>query len=252
MNYSNINKHNSNSQIQSNGLIHTCNCRSFSDGSSSGKNTVSCNCKNKKVSKRKVGPNEETHKHKGGPEVSSQTLNAISVSNKLRKQISKYSSSVRECAKPIETSIGVSMMGFRGLSTCKNKLCPCCLRNQENKHKKEIKEIIDKALLEELKVIFLTLTHQHRNNEKYDELREEVAKCLKSLFKDSKYRKLRKKYDVKGMIKKMEATFHSRNGFHNHVHLLLILDSEEDTKELTDAFYEIWERHHFKKFGKKL
>lgn len=197
-----------------------------------------------------IGPEEKTQKHKIGP--SQKKIAHIKEGYSLKKSISNFSSKVKQCGKPIDISVGVTQLGFTNLSTCKDKLCPHCLQISEEKHKKKIREIIEKSFLEGFKIMFLTFTHKHNKKEKYENLRDEIVKCFTAITRSSKYKKLEEKYDIKAYIKKLETTFQLTNGFHNHIHLLLIFNSDEDTTKLIDAFYEMWENQHSKKFGKKL
>ena len=144
----------------------------------------------------------------------------------LHKSISKYVPGVAQCQKPINSNrIGVSKVGFTNLSTCKNKLCPHCLIIKEEKEKKRVKEYVDKSFMSGFKLLFITFTTHHNKHEKYENLFNLITQCYSYMLKNDKYKRLCKKYNVKGFIKKIETSVSLENGWHPHIHLLLILDN---------------------------
>ncbi len=172
--------------------------------------------------------------------------------DKLRKEISKYSDRVNTCQTPLMSKVGVTRNGFTNLSTCKSKACPHCTMRKEEKEMKKIKEIIEQSLLSGYKILFITFTGKHDRFESYEELRDELIKAYERMQNSSKCEKLKKEYGLFGYVKKVEETFQITNGWHNHLHVLFILDTKKDTDNFVDKMFEMWSNQYSKNYGKTL
>lgn len=87
---------------------------------------------------------------------------------------------------------------------------------------------------------FLTLTVRHRNDEKLKDVLKKVLKSFREIEQSRKFRDTKKEFNYFGCIRTIEVK-HGGNGWHPHLHLLLIAEcSPEEMKIFSDFFIAEW------------
>lgn len=150
---------------------------------------------------------------------------------------------VSRCLKRPTSSSGVEIRyngehaRFHGVQTCKSAwTCPICARRIMAARKDEIERIITIAYKRSLSALFFTVTLSHHINSKLSELIEALVSAWRSVFSGDRTGARRVFTRVMEQIKTLEIRF-GRNGFHPHLHVLLLVD-ESGLSELEAAQFE--------------
>ncbi len=205
--------------------------------------------KNAKQMEIRYAKQEDTRKEIGLPQ---KKIDHHKEAYAIRKEIIPYSEKVRSCQTPLLSKVGVTRNGYTSLTTCKSKVCPHCLMRKEEDNRKKVQSVIEQSLLSGYTVMFFTFTGKHNRFESYEQLRKELIKSFTKILSNSKYKKLKEEYDVIGFIKKVEETFQITNGWHNHLHVLFILDSDKNADDFINQMFKMWSNQYLKNYGKKL
>lgn len=87
---------------------------------------------------------------------------------------------------------------------------------------------------------FLTLTIRHHSGEQLKDVLKKVLKSFREIEQSRKFRDMKKQFDFKGCIRTVEIK-HGGNGWHPHLHLLLIGKcTDEELKLFSDFFIDEW------------
>lgn len=116
---------------------------------------------------------------------------------------------------------------YAGLQVCANPwLCPICMRKLSERKKVEVEAGITLAKAMGRRAVLLTLTFRHDNGDRLEDLLPRLLKAYEAGFSKNKSARLFKQaLGILGSIKALEITWSRDNGFHPHLHVLLIVDA---------------------------
>lgn len=143
---------------------------------------------------------------------------------------------------------------FGGVETCGSIWhCPVCAEKIANKRRLEVAQAIDGTKKLSGGVYLLTLTMQHAPFDKCQDLKEAVATAWRKLQNTRAWRRIKDEYQIFGTIRAIEIT-HGENGWHPHLHILLVAEntlSPDDLELLRFAIFEQWDKKIYDLTGKK-
>lgn len=138
--------------------------------------------------------------------------------------------------------------GYSGLSTCGSVwACPVCSAKISAQRSEDIKQVLETAQRRGYSVAMVTLTVRHHKGHTLKEVWDAVSTGWKSVTTGSGWLADQLKYKIKGWVKAVEVT-HGKNGWHVHVHTLLIFKGGELEANLLGArIFKRWQKGLSKK-----
>jgi hypothetical protein len=132
--------------------------------------------------------------------------------------------------------------GFAGLTTCGSVwICPVCNAKIMARRSLEIGSAVASAQQKKLQVAFMTFTMRHNAGQSLDELWNANSYGWNAVTAGRPWLKLKKKYGVVGFIRVVEVTV-GQNGWHVHIHVLVILDAETNYLDLLNLHQSMFTR----------
>lgn len=151
---------------------------------------------------------------------------------------------VRDCGRPLgsgEVTVRVSggvgspdaIAGFGGLATCGSVwACPVCSAKVANNRQADIETIVNEHMARGGDVAMLTLTMRHRKGQALKKLwKEGVAAGWKAATNGAGWKRDKQEHGVSHYVRVVEVT-HGDNGWHVHVHALLLGENFQDSDKL--------------------
>ncbi len=155
----------------------------------------------------------------------------------LRHQIQKYGDV--DVYKHLKTQKAF----YGGLMVCGSVwVCPVCAAKISERRRSELKKVFRGHIDLGGECTMLTLTFSHSNRDKLKDLLSSLSGAMQAFAKTEKFHFIRKEIGLIGSIRAFEITYGS-NGWHPHIHLLLLHDNEIEPWErhdLEDRFYRMW------------
>lgn len=156
----------------------------------------------------------------------------------IQKIMSHASGTNRVCnclKKRIDSNLSVGISynesyktaSYSNLQLCDSKwICPVCSEISANQRKEELKE--DLILLEKrgFYAHMLTLTVPHSRDNSLEDTLSKLSKAKSKLFKDGLA------LQNEGHITSLEVKYSSENGWHPHLHLIVITDKKYSEHEM--------------------
>ena len=156
----------------------------------------------------------------------------------IQKIMSHASGTNRVCnclKKRIDSNLSVGISynksyksaSYSNLQLCDSKwICPVCSEISANQRKEELKE--DLILLEKrgFYAHMLTLTVPHSRDDSLEDTLSKLSKAKSKLFKDGLV------LQNEGHITSLEVKYSSENGWHPHLHLIVITDKKYSEHEI--------------------
>lgn len=124
---------------------------------------------------------------------------------------------------------GFKTASFSGLAVCGSHLCPVCGPRIADLRRDEVAKIIDWATGQGLHPVMLTLTTANKSGDHLAPMADAQKAALRRLKNDRRYQK--RKPDIEGVVSAFETT-HGGNGWHPHIHLLLLVKARTMGKAL--------------------
>lgn len=121
--------------------------------------------------------------------------------------------------------------------------CPVCAAVIRQRRALEIERICLEHLAAARSIGFLTLTFPHRQGEPLGDLLPLLTRCWDRLCQRRGYRAATAALSLLGFIRATEVTYGRWNGWHPHLHNLLMFDqavSDDDLAALRDLISEAW------------
>lgn len=132
---------------------------------------------------------------------------------------------------------------YGGLMVCGSVwVCPICASKISERRRNELKHAYESHLASGGHMTMLTLTFSHSRSDKLIDLITMFSKALKKFQSGRAYAQLRSELNYVGTIRAFEITY-GDNGWHPHVHLLILHDSKIDGWERDDfetRYYNLW------------
>ncbi|QDE27265.1 protein rep [Paremcibacter congregatus] len=131
---------------------------------------------------------------------------------------------------------------FNGVETCGSIWhCPVCAEKISNKRRLEVAAAIDGTKERRGGVYMLTLTMKHAPFDKCAALKDAVAMAWRKLQNTRAWRSIKEDRQIFGTIRALEIT-HGANGWHPHLHILLLTENELSEHEQEETRLEIFEQ----------
>lgn len=152
------------------------------------------------------------------------------------------------------TKTGEERRQFEGLCLCGSAQCPRCaqiisLQRSQRLEKGLIYWLDSKNHLGQNRgLLFMTFTMSHKRNDSLRSLLNALTDARIALTNGRAYRGEkgdRVTYDIAGILSVVEVTYSDRNGYHPHIHILVMIDrpiTAEDAVNITSRFHERWKR----------
>jgi len=138
---------------------------------------------------------------------------------------------------------------FAGVITCGSVWhCPVCATKITLRRRAELDLGIKRHLHNGGVCALMTCTLPHNRTEKLAENMKKIQDVYRLLFSSRSGEKLRQKYNVCGQIRSIEIT-NGINGWHPHVHTILLMNSPQNFREMGDELYAKWRDAAAKKYG---
>jgi hypothetical protein len=114
---------------------------------------------------------------------------------------------------------------YSNLCTCKNTwVCPHCQRRILAHRRGEIEAVLHKEHERGIDALFVTVTIQHHAGSKLAELINTMLAAWRSVFSGDRSGARQCFTHVAGQIKALEVRYGTKNGWHPHLHLLILVN----------------------------
>lgn len=155
----------------------------------------------------------------------------------------------RGCGRPLGGQVLVGIgpggrAGYSGLKSCgKAWLCPVCAAKVGAHRLSDIETVLKSHETEHAgcSVAMLTLTMRHHKGQKLADLWKALSAAWKAATNGRCWKRDREIYGIVGYVRVVEAT-HGANGWHLHIHSLLMFDSDVPTSQLEGIGGSMFER----------
>lgn len=132
--------------------------------------------------------------------------------------------------------------GYSGLATCGSVWsCPVCAAKIAASRSDELAEVLNWAESDGHTVAMLTLTLQHRKGNGLKALWDTIGKSWASVTSGKKWQRIKADFGLIGWARAVEIT-HGQNGWHPHIHVILVLEGEQTTACVEALGELIWPR----------
>lgn len=129
---------------------------------------------------------------------------------------------VHDCAEEIKYKITADgEFKLYQVWFCKSRLCPLCNWRRAMKAGKQLELILEEALKRQPKSRFLFLTLTIRNSVDREQLKADLAKMGRAIYKLMRYKKVSK--NLLGYVRSTEITVNQDGSYHLHMHLLVMV-----------------------------
>ncbi|WP_138756557.1 protein rep, partial [Paenibacillus sinopodophylli] len=133
---------------------------------------------------------------------------------------------------------------YGGLMICGSVwVCPVCAAKISERRRSELRQAFDAHIASGGHCTMLTLTFSHSRTDKLSDLLEKLSAATLKFRTGKRSDKLRAEIGEIGSIRCFEVTY-GVNGWHPHIHLLLMHKIEIDPWErsyLEEKYYDLWE-----------
>ena len=145
---------------------------------------------------------------------------------------------------------GKRRASMSGIQRCKSPwLCSMCGPLIRSERAAEVRAGIDYWTEAGGGVAFASFTIRHQRGDSLVELRKGLTKAFSKLQGSRPWRRFREQYGVVGIVRALDIT-HGSNGWHPHLHCLVVLDetpSDDELSLIRQGFSDQWatvvERH---------
>lgn len=129
---------------------------------------------------------------------------------------------------------------YAGLSVCGSVwTCPVCSAKIQERRRVEIATAVDRAYLDNMKAVMVTLTFPHQLHQPLKELLDKQKDALTRLRAGNPWSKFKSRVGYHGMIRSLELTY-GDNGWHPHTHELWFVDKKADVTMMRKTIIKRW------------
>jgi len=153
---------------------------------------------------------------------------------------------VRKCgrtAKGLTVDVAVSQDGraaFQGLTTCGSVwACPACARKILARRAQELGQAVELWDRAGGSVAMVTLTMRHDRGDALADLWDSLSDAWGAAWQTRRTKTVKPLAGVKGWARCVEAT-HGANGWHLHIHALVLLEHADRADQLGRAMFDGW------------
>jgi len=123
---------------------------------------------------------------------------------------------------------GTTRARYGNLAVCGSVwACPICAERIARERAAEVDRVLKAHRAGGGRLMFVTLTHRHHRDHKLEHQLSRQADALKALQEGRAYKALCRENGVLGMIRGLEMTWSNDNGWHVHIHFLVLLAGNE-------------------------
>ena len=138
---------------------------------------------------------------------------------------------------------GGASAGYGGLATCGSVwACPCCSAKVASKRVEELTKLITWNAQRGGSVALLTLTMRHNTGHRLRELRRGLTKAWRHITSSRGWKDAKKLLGMDGYVRAIECTVSEENGWHLHIHALMLFDGPISQEMVDLLAAEVWER----------
>ena len=139
-------------------------------------------------------------------------------------------------------SAGIAGKAFyKGLYTCgKLWTCPVCAAKISERRRPEIKQAIEEAKKQGLRVLFVTQTIKHGLDARLSDSLSAFTAADKLLWSSRSGASMRDQFGIEGTIKITETTWGETNGWHPHKHILMFVSGDSPLSEIQATLTYRW------------
>lgn len=155
----------------------------------------------------------------------------------------------RDCGRPIGQYVKINQRpdgrtSVSSIRTCdSNWTCIVCASRKAASRAKKHKRFLRERKSAGCAVVTVTLTVAHYLSMRLNPSWDTVADSVNYVTEGASWSNIKRKFGVTHLIKAMEVT-HGTNGWHPHVHMVLVIDPKEakdhDFHKLEDAIWNRW------------
>lgn len=142
---------------------------------------------------------------------------------------------------------------FSGTERCGSVwTCPVCASVIRAERSREIISAVEQHQVAGGSVVLLTLTARHYGGDPLSDVLDGVMKSWQRLLRGKAWAMFKGRWGVHGYIRSIEVT-HGVNGWHPHVHALLLLDkriTKTETTSIGDEVHGRWSRYIHERTGR--
>jgi len=136
------------------------------------------------------------------------------------------------------------LAGFGGLETCGSVwACPVCSAKIAARRTQEIEKLLAWNAGRGGSVALATFTMRHHSGHRLKALRKALTRAWRHITQHRAWKATRKELGCDGYVRAIECTHNDENGWHLHIHLLLLFDgpvSAAMVEDWTDELYTLW------------
>lgn len=131
---------------------------------------------------------------------------------------------------------GRTSAGFGGLETCgRIWLCPVCAAKIRVRRGDEVAEGVGRHISDEGDAWFVTATMPHEHGDALKDSFDALTKAWRYVTSGRAHQREKDDYGIIGTIKAIEVT-HGQNGWHPHIHAVILTTNDVSTNALCDWF----------------
>lgn len=137
---------------------------------------------------------------------------------------------------------GAHLGSVKGVETCGSVwMCPVCASKISERRREELAAAVRRG--EELghRWLLVTYTIQHNAHHSLKSSLDGLLAALKAVASCRAGREFRERHGFRGMIKDLEIT-HGSNGWHPHVHMLMLVDPSTDPEQFCAELRILWQK----------
>lgn len=157
---------------------------------------------------------------------------------------------VRKCGKVSRAENGLvggrvheGRAGFSGLATCGSPwACPPCAAKIAAKRAEDLRTVLAWATAQGHTVAMFTTTVQHHKKHTLAELWDAEMKAWSSVTSGGRWQKMTAQYGILGWVRAFEATHGWVNGWHPHLHVVVVLEGKRSSAEVNALGGEMFDR----------
>lgn len=142
-----------------------------------------------------------------------------------------------------ESGEGYATAGYGGLVTCGSVwACPECSAKIAAERATELEQLIQWNVDRDGSVALLTLTMRHHHGHRLRELRRGLTGAWRHITRSRGWKNARAQFGLDGYVRAIECTHSPDNGWHLHIHCLLVFDGPISADMVDLLAEEVWER----------
>lgn len=131
---------------------------------------------------------------------------------------------------------------YGGLTTCGSVWhCPICAAKVTERRRVELAALIGKARAEGLRVVMCTYTFSHHRGDVLRVMLGKLSGAYRRYKSGRRSVEMRARFGIVGTVRALEVTHSEENGWHPHIHELVLMPATIDVQDFAVAARSAWE-----------